>query len=170
MVDALCAILFIIRLRRAGIENCVIYAILRVLMSLWSLVGPYTRSCRIEKVDCICNVYWDLIRRNKETLKGRRRRKSKEKSVVKQDKRARKKNLELNDKCRGCDELKKQIEHLNRDKVKLSTENKKLEEKLRTSQDANAENLNPDHWNDFSSESGSRTISLPGKKELRSIE
>lgn len=81
-----------------------------------------------------------------------------------------KKNLELNDKCRGCDELKKQIEHLNRDKVKLSTENKQLEEKLRTSQDANAENLNPDHWNDFSSESGSRTISLKGKKELRSIE
>ena len=91
MAEASSAILFIIRLRRAGIENCVIYAILRVLMSLRSLVGPYTRRCRIEKVDCICNVYWDLIRRNKETLKGRRRRKSKEKSVVKQDKRARKK-------------------------------------------------------------------------------
>lgn len=96
--------------------------------------------------------------------------KARKRALSNKTKELEKKNLELNDKCRGCDELKKQIEHLNRDKVKLSTENKQLEEKLRTSQDANAENLNPDHWNDFSSESGSRTISLPGKKELRSIE
>ena len=73
--------------------------------------------------------------------------------------------LKLKAKCRGYDELEKQIEDLNRDKVKLTTENKQLEEKLKTSQDANAENLNPDHLNDVSSESGSSTISLPGKKE-----
>ena len=36
---------------------------------------------------------------------------------------------------------------------------------LEKSQDANAENLNPGHRNDVPSESGSRKISLPGKKE-----
>lgn len=72
-----------------------------------------------------------------------------------------KKISELQARHRGYDELKKQVEDLKGEKKQLK-KRLKMFEKL---QDANAGNLNPGHRNDVPSESGSRKISLPGKKE-----
>lgn len=69
-----------------------------------------------------------------------------------------KKKSELQARHRGYDELKKQVED-------LKGEKKQLKKRLKMLEDANAGNLNPGHRNDVPSESGSRKISLPGKKE-----
>jgi len=61
----------------------------------------------------------------------------------------------------GYDELKKQIEDLKGEKEQLK-KRLLMFEKL---QDASEGNLKPDDRNHVSSESGSRKISLPGKKE-----
>lgn len=72
-----------------------------------------------------------------------------------------KQKSELQARHRGYDELVKQTEDLKEEKKQLRKRLMMLEK----SQDANSGNLNPGHRNDVPSESGSRKISLPGKKE-----